>query len=34
MKLSGQFETCLFFLRKDFKPTKRTKTQNKQFAPS
>ena len=33
MRLSGQFQACLFFLRKDFEREKSTKTQNKQFSP-
>ena len=33
MRSSGQFQACLFFLRKDFARTKSTKTQNKQLSP-
>ena len=33
MRLSGQYQACLLFLRKDFARTKSTKTQNKQLSP-
>ena len=34
IRLSGQFQTCLFFSQKYSARTKSTKTQNKQLSPS